>query len=211
MRTRAITSARRLLGVGLFVVLAGCTAGPGGCSPFDDGSGTTTTTTPGETTTTTEPGATSTTVVGEGSTTTTQPGATTTTLPGGGEGELVGISEVEVEDCLVPGTDDALLAEATVVACDEPHQMEVFAQFVLDRDALPGSGDDYPGGNELTWYAQDECQARFDAYTGHSYWTSPFDLRTLTPSFSTWDAGDRVITCLIVSGDGGPLTASAKG
>jgi hypothetical protein len=102
-------------------------------------------------------------------------------------------------------------AEATIVDCDEPHEMEVYAQFTLDRDAVPGDGDDFPGGNELTWYAQDECQTRFEGYTGQSYWTSSFDLRVLTPSFSTWDVGDRAITCLIVSGDGELLTSSAKG
>ena len=218
MRNRAITSTPRLLGIGLLVVLAGCTAGPGGCDPIDDGSSTTTTD-PGASTTT-EPVATSTTVAGEGSTTTTtvdpgattttvEPGSTTTTVPGT-SGQLTGIGDVEVEDCLTPTTDEVMIAEVTVVDCDEPHRMEVFAQFELDRGAVPGTGDQYPGGNELTWYAQDECQARFEGYTGHSYWTSPFDLRALTPSFSTWDTGDRLITCLIVSGDGGELTGATR-
>ena len=99
----------------------------------------------------------------------------------------------------------------SVVECDEPHEAEVYAQFTVERDELPGTADDYPGGSELTWYAQGECQGRFGAYTAHSYWTSRYDLRTVTPSFSTWDVGDRITTCLIVDGDGAALTGSARG
>ena len=205
MRNRAIARARRLLGTGALVVLAGCTAGPGGCGPTD-GSGTTTTAPVGSPTTTTVLDETTTTEA----TTTTSSSTTTTEAPGPSE-MLVDVDDLEVEDCLIPATDEVMVAQVEIVDCEQPHAMEVFAQFELDREALPGSGDDYPGGNELTWYAQDECQDRFDAYTGHSYWTSPYDLRVLTPSFSTWDAGDRVITCLIVGRDGAPLTTGAKG
>ncbi len=202
---------RHLASIGLVVLLAGCTASGGGCAPTAHPASTTTTTEVGGSTTTTEGpgGSTSTTI---DSTTTTDPGPTTTvpdtTVPG--DGGLVALAAVDVEDCITPADDNTFLSQVAVTECGEPHEAEVFAQFTLDRAELPGTGDEYPGGNELTWYAQDECQDRFAAYTGHSYWTSPYDLRTVTPSFSTWDTGDRAITCLIVAGDGAMLTASAR-
>ena len=82
--------------------------------------------------------------------------------------------------------------------------LEVFAQYELDE------ATEYPGGSELTFAAQDECQSRFEAYVGHSYWTSELDLTTLTPSFSTWDVGDRTVTCLLVAGDGSMLAFAAR-
>jgi len=209
------STVRHAATLGLILVLAGCTASGGGCAPTDqagtttsttvDGSSTTTTMVDGSTTTTEDPGGSTTTTVDPGSTTT----LPDTTVPA--VGELVAISGVEVEDCITPADDNTFVSQVSVVDCDEPHEAEVYAQFTLDRDELPGAGNDYPGGNELDWYAQDECQARFEDYTGHSYWTSPYDLRTVTPSFSTWDVGDRLITCLIVAADGATLTASTRG
>ncbi len=207
MRTRT-TPIRRILFTGMIVFLAGCTATGGGCSPTGGAAPATTTTIPGGgSTTTTTPSSTSTTAA---PTTTAAPSSTTTTtVPDPGSG-LTLVADVEVEDCLTLATDDVVVAEVELTDCDEPHQAEVYAQFELDRSVLPGDGDDYPGANELTWYADDECRDRFEDYTGHSYWTSPYDLRSMSPSFSTWDTGDRLVTCLIVNADGSPLTTSAR-
>lgn len=174
MRSLAKIPSRAAATLGLFVLLAGCTAGSGGCSPVGT----------------------------EGSTTTVP--ETSTTLPGGGTTPVV-VDALEVELCFSPVDGDTFVDEVLVINCNEPHTMEVFAQYELDAT------DDYPGGSELTWAAQDECQNRFEGYVGGSYWSSDYDFTTLTPSYSTWDTGDRTVTCLIVSGDGGPLTSSAKG
>ena len=206
MSARHTTAARRFLFGTALLLLAGCTADGGGCAPIAQPGDSTT-----STSTTVDDGGSTSTVPGEG-TSTTVVGETTTTIVGepDPEPELTPIAEVAVEDCLSPATDDLMVAEVELIDCDEPHEAEVFAQFVLDRDALPGTGDEYPGANELTWYADDACRERFEDYTGQSYWTSTFDLRSISPSFSTWDVGDRLITCLIVSGDGTALTASAR-
>jgi hypothetical protein len=208
MSTRPDRTARRWLSTALLVLLTGCTATGGGCAPLDPPSEPTTTTS-----TTVGPGDGSTTTTELPTTTTTEPGGgtTTTTTPGSPGGGATPIAEVDEGDCLTTATDEVMVAEVELAECADPHDAEVYAQFILDRSALPGAGDEYPGGNELTWYAEDECRARFDAYTGHSYWTSPFDLRVVTPSFSTWDAGDRLITCLVVDPDGAPLTGTARG
>ncbi|MHB1139206.1 MAG: septum formation family protein [Microthrixaceae bacterium] len=209
MSTRHTSALRQVLFTGSLLLLAGCTATGGGCSPFDAHGGTTTTVPDGGTSTTAPGGDTTTTTPDDETTTTTEATGSTTTVPDDPGPALTAIADVDVEDCLTPATDDLMVAEVELVACDEPHQAEVFAQFTLDRDALPGSGTEYPGANELTWYADDACRERFGDYTGQSYWTSAFDLRSVSPSFSTWDQGDRSITCLIVNGDGTALTASA--
>jgi hypothetical protein len=197
---------------GLLVVLAGCTAAPGsGCSPEATASstttpgGSTTTEAPGSTTTT-EPGSSSTTTPPGSSTTTEPPGSTTTTLPDGG-GEVVDVDEVSVGDCITPVGDDLMVGSVELIDCAEAHEAEVYAQFEVPGDALPGTPG-YPGGSELTWYAQDECQDRFADAMGESYWDSPHDLKVITPSFSTWDVGDRTITCLVVGAGGADLVGS---
>jgi hypothetical protein len=202
----------------LLVVLAGCTAAPGaGCAPTADP--TTTTAPDGSTSTTIDPGSTTTTVDPGGSTTTSiDPGSTTTTIdPGGtttttvpGDVDVVDVGEVAVEDCLTPVGGDLMVESVELIDCDEPHEAEVFAQFDVDESELPdGDGPDgWPGGAEITWYAQDECQQRFADAVGESYWDSPHDLKVITPSFSTWDLGDRAITCLVVGADGEDLVGS---
>lgn len=193
---------------GLLVVLAGCAATPGsGCSPeaapVTSTAPTSTTVAPASTTTVAP---TSTT---EASTSTVAPTSTTstTTVPGE-DPEVVAVDEVAVGDCVTPLGGDLLVSSVEVVECDEPHQAEVYAQFDLVDGELPDdpTTPGYPGGAELTWYAQDECQDRFADAVGESYWDSPYDLKVITPSFSTWDLGDRAITCLVVGADGTELS-----
>jgi hypothetical protein len=203
--------------LGLVVVAAGCAPSTGGCAPFDDGGATTTTEAGGSTTTEPDDATTTTsTTVVDGSTssttTTVDPGGSTTTLPDGstttttvpGDVQAVAVDSLQVEDCFVPSDDDTFVAEVRIVDCEVPHKLEVFAQYEMEEL------DEWVGSDEITWAAQDECQARFEDYVGHDYWTSDFDVRTLTPSFSTWSEGDRAITCLIENGDGTPLTSSAR-
>lgn len=209
---------RRAASVGMVVMLAGCAPAAGGCSPVDDASPTTSevpgssTTTPGSSTTidgstTTVVGVTTSTV-DPGSTTTTIDGTTTTVPPVSG----TGVEDLRVEDCVSTSSDDLYVDTVTLIDCDEPHEMEVFARFELDGEDVPGGEDGgYPGGSEITWFAQDECQSRFESYTGEEYLESRFDFTTLTPSFSTWDAGDRLVTCLIIGEGGSLLDTSAKG
>lgn len=218
---------RRWSALGL-VVLAGCAPAAGGCSPESTPSTTVdpTTTVPGESSTTTEPPGSSTTVAGSGSTTTTEPSGPTTTEPTGSTTTLPGSTttvpggtttvrteDLDVEDCITPTEQSESIGTVTVLDCDAPHQMEVFAQFDVDPGDLPdGSAENgYPGGGELTWFAQDECQKHFERYTGDDYFDSVYDFTTITPSYSTWDAGDRLVTCLVVDADGAVLTGSAKG
>jgi hypothetical protein len=128
-----------------------------------------------------------------------------------GGADTVPVAEVRVEDCVTPTVDEVMIESVEVVACDEPHMAEVFATFEVGPDDVPAGENGWPGSSELTFFAKDECQARFEGYVGESYWTSRYDLRVIVPSFSTWDVGDRAVTCLVVDPDGGMLVGSAKG
>jgi hypothetical protein len=197
---------RPLATCALMVVLVGCTGAPGaGCDPGGPsaGPGGTTTVPDGDTTTTTPDETTTTTPTGD---------TTTTTAPGGGEGDVVRVADLSVADCLVPVGDDLMLLEVEVIDCDEPHEAEVFATFDIADGELPDGPDvpGYPGGPELTWYAQDQCTARLETYLGTSYWDSDLDVKVITPSFSTWDLGDRRITCLAMAEGGGSLTGPIR-
>lgn len=202
-------SRRAVAAGGLLVVLAGCAATPGsGCTP-EAGPSTTnpapTSTTSAPTSTSEVPGSTTTIV----STTEVPASTTTTTLPGE-DPEVVAVDEVAVGDCVTPRGGDLLVGSVELIDCDDPHQAQVYAQFDLADDELPDdpATPGYPGGAALTWYAQDECQDRFADAMGTSYWESPYDLKVITPSFSTWDLGDRAITCLVVGAEDAALVGS---
>ena len=211
---RRFRRSRNVVTSALMIVLAGCTATGGGCSPTADSSGDPTTTTVDPSTSTTEvEGSTSTTTASTTtpSTTTTSSTTTTTLEP---VGTVVSIDDVSVEDCLSVVGEDAMVTSATRFGCSEPHEAEVFAQFEIAEGDLPADGsrpDGYPGGNEVTWFGQDRCQERFEGYVGEDYWVADgLDIKVVTPSFSTWDVGDRTVTCLLIASDGGLLTGSAK-
>ena len=215
---------RRLATVGLFLVLAGCSASGGGCAPVDGADGTSTTVTteaptttessvpvdPDGSTTTTDPSATTTTVDPgpDGSTTTTvDPAGTTTTLPGGTV-ELVSVDALEPEMCVTPSADEDALRYVALNECDEPHTVETFAVIDIPDDAFAGSA--YPGGTDLQDYAYERCQGPFEDYVGVPFWDSVYDITTIIPAPSTWAQGDREIVCLITDIDGAALTSSAK-
>ncbi|MHB1139473.1 MAG: septum formation family protein [Microthrixaceae bacterium] len=202
----------------MFVVLAGCAPSGGGCEPIDAGP---TTTAPGETTTTTE---TTVPVGGEGSTTTTPGGSTSSTLPDGssttstvppttvpGTGELVSVESLEPGDCVTPSADQDALREVPVADCAAAHGVETFAVLEIDETDFPDVTDDaYPGGADLRDVAYQACQTPFATYVGVPFWESSYDITTITPSPSSWVAGDREIVCLIVDMDGNLLTGSAR-
>nr|WP_227993989.1 septum formation family protein [Pseudactinotalea sp. HY160] len=88
----------------------------------------------------------------------------------------------------------------TVIPCAEPHALEV----VAEKTVPDGS---YPGEDGLEQEAGTFCSSAADGLPSGQ----PFDLaqvRDLYPSEVTWDAGDRVISCLAEARDGTVLTGS---
>ncbi len=101
------------------------------------------------------------------------------------------------------------VSEVETVDCEEPHFAEVFHSEDIDSE-----GDDFPGDAVISQQVSETCQgSAFEEFTGVPYeQDSVFDVFALSPTEETWDAGDREITCSVVSlTPGEQLTGSGEG
>lgn len=130
--------------------------------------------------------------------------------------ETVSVFDLEPGQCLLAPDDPAVeLTEMTVVPCDEPHEMEVFA--LLDFDSPAGAsqtgaaGSTFPGDAPLKDFADGACAGAFADYVGVDYRDSRLFFTYLVPSARSWEAdGDRTVTCVITT-TGEPLDRSVAG
>jgi Septum formation len=114
-----------------------------------------------------------------------------------------------VGDCLneAPPEDASRteVADVPAVPCEQEHAGEVYHTFELD------DADAYPGYDEVSSLADEECIAQFEAFVGLPYNESRLDYWTLVPSDDTWNnLDDREVVC-IVGDPQGPLIGSARG
>jgi hypothetical protein len=106
-------------------------------------------------------------------------------------------------DCLRLGAEGAGadgLAEATVVACDEPHDLEVFHVFDLEPDQVEGDA--------LIEAVREACLG--DAFTDHvgiPADRSPLELLPLPPTEDQLARGDREVVCTLREPGGGRRTS----
>lgn len=144
-------------------------------------------------------------VVGPAAPTTT---LTTTVL------DLVGdpFENVDIGDCwsdravpsLVETSDEV---EFTEMACDEPHQAEVYA---VARHLAP-HGSPYPGIAEIDQLIERECYPHWEPYVGIPLEESVFNTIALYPSERAWLFGDRIVVCSVYPLDGTLLTTGVRG
>lgn len=115
-------------------------------------------------------------------------------------------TDIEVGNCLKDlGDDTSEVSQVPVVDCSEPHLYEVYSDVEL-------SGEELPDQSTLRSESETACAGTsFSDYVGIAYEESEYEVTYLTPSQSSWDSGDRKISCLITSHDGSELTASVKG
>ena len=91
------------------------------------------------------------------------------------------------------------------VPCSEPHDNEVYAVFDL-------SLDEFPGRDEISNLAVEECVQRFEGFVGRDYQSSSLDVNPLYPTIEGWTAmGDREIVCSVYDMEFNKLTGSARG
>jgi hypothetical protein len=85
--------------------------------------------------------------------------------------------------------------DVDVVPCDGEHDAEVFAGFPLPDGP-------YPGDDDVTGTADDECYARSESYVMDP-WALPADVDVyyFTPTRQSWRYGDREITCMFGNTD----------
>lgn len=112
---------------------------------------------------------------------------------------VVAVLELEEGMCLndidQPLAQD--LTEVPTVACEDPHESEVFAEVTI-----PGS--DFPGIDDVQAQAIDQCQEEFRRFVGVEFTASTLNFHYYYPTESSWLVGDRSIYCVIF--DPGRLT-----
>ena len=108
----------------------------------------------------------------------------------------VAATELVAGDCvtgLVIGANErARIESASVVGCDQAHELEVFATFDLspaDFDAADGA---YPGQQRVVTAADTGCGARSDALGAIS---EEIGVIAVWPTSQSWSAGDRAVAC----------------
>ena len=101
--------------------------------------------------------------------------------------------------------DDIRLQE---VACDQPHDAEVYA---LVEHPLPADAD-FPGDDAMVQFAAAECLPRFEPFVGTAYGQSRLDVSFVFPQADAWRIlDDRTLVCSVVPIDGAPLVGSMRG
>ena len=114
-------------------------------------------------------------------------------------------NDLAVGECVEDGdafADEANVLEVPTIDCDELHLYEVFA--------LPNypDADEYPGDDTVEQESQDLCLDAVEGYVGVPAEQADYQVRAVYPSQDTWDAGDRVVICLLESPE--PAEGSAR-
>ena len=134
-----------------------------------------------------------------------------TTGPDGAEtGDSVSVFDLEAGDCFDdPEATTGTLTDIPLLACDAPHDNEVFAIF----DLAGGPSAPFPGATTVDRDAVEGCQgARFTTYVGRPFAESRFLVTTITPNRQSWEqVDDREVVCVLYDPALQPLEESAEG
>jgi hypothetical protein len=87
------------------------------------------------------------------------------------------------------------------VSCATSHQGEVVGVATMPSELRPNSID-------FNGYPRDKCTELFQAKLAAQPNPTELIVRTLAPSVTTWQSGDRRMTCIAARKDGGPLTGA---
>lgn len=106
-----------------------------------------------------------------------------------------------VGDCINSADlSDEGIDQIAAIACEEPHDLEVFHVFELPEG-------DFPEKSGLDSAAEEQCIPEFEEYVGIDYLESDLWITTIYPSEDTWQRiDDREILCLLeTDGDSGSM------
>ena len=123
------------------------------------------------------------------------------------EGGEVDVFAVQEGDCISWPTEVDAVSSFDGVACDEPHDGEIYELFDIT------GFDEYPGDAVVSQEADAGCKAAFEPFVGIDFLSSRFFVTQFVPNQDTWDNfDDREVICILVPGEGEPqLTASLEG
>ena len=97
-------------------------------------------------------------------------------------------------ECALGEPDSVTTYDASsVVPCDEPHDVEVYASV----DVPIPEGGMRPSDEDLAFLGDDLCWAAFAPYTGVAWEDTPLDYLPLVPGGRAWASGDRTVHCLL--------------
>ena len=103
----------------------------------------------------------------------------------------IALFDLSLGDCLndasVPLRAD--MTDVPRVACEEPHDSELFA-------ILSVEGSVFPGETGLVSEGQERCARAFGDFVGILFGSSTLDFRFYYPTASSWAQGDRSIYCV---------------
>ncbi|MGH9213780.1 MAG: septum formation family protein [Acidimicrobiales bacterium] len=125
--------------------------------------------------------------------------AEVTTTEAGGE---VDIFSLGLGDCWNEPPEETVVESATMVPCDAPHDLEIYAVYDVSFPAFPGE-------DEISTTAENDCVTRFADFIGIDYFDSALDVITLYPTEESWASGDREVACSVYD-PGGQVTGSLQ-
>ncbi|MFB2554540.1 septum formation family protein [Herbiconiux liangxiaofengii] len=97
-----------------------------------------------------------------------------------------------VGDCLLDG-DPVADGAPTIVACDQPHHGEVFAEVALPEAPVAG----YPDASWFASVSPPGCEAAFAGFIGHPVDGSSLQVSSRLPGEIEWAAGERSELCVV--------------
>lgn len=125
------------------------------------------------------------------------------------EDESIEVDDLAVGDCfndpvlrgIEPDERGEALGQLHRVACNGPHDFEVYGEFDL-------KGDKFPGDDAID--AETDCMPLFRKYVGRAYAKSSYESYSYYPSKDTWEMGDRAVVCVLADPGVKERTRSAK-
>jgi hypothetical protein len=113
-------------------------------------------------------------------------------------------ADLAVGDCFNEPAATDEVSEVQRRPCAEAHDAEVFAVLTWDRET-------FPIDLTLNSFIDEQCLPIFGAYTGTGFQDQDeLTVGWFYPSRTSWNNGDREITCYLVRPDGEHLIGSRK-
>jgi hypothetical protein len=106
------------------------------------------------------------------------------------------VFSIRVGDCLNDAGTSGTVTTAPIVPCDEPHDSEAYASFLLEDG-------DFPGDEGVSAAANQLCYDAFEEFAGIAWEDSIYDFSYYLPTEDSWNnRGDREVLCTIFDGNG---------